>query len=126
MAENRTPPEEQRKQFTSESGAFFRILHMERRVRVYPLQEGEMTTLSVFNTLAIVFFSAGTGLLTFAVGLITDSIIEGRLTDSSRVLVYAVTPLCLVLALLSYCVAIWALRSRSSELDRIREESGQS
>lgn len=85
-----------------------------------------MTTLSVFNTLAIVFFSAGTGLLTFAIGLITDSIIEGELTDYSRALVYVVTPLCLVLALLSYSVGIWALRGRSSELERIREESGQS
>ena len=105
------------------AGATFRTLHVERAVRIYPIQEGELKNISAMNGLALIFFSIGSGLATFALGLITDAAIEGSLTDSARALVTVVVPMCVVLALGAFGIGIWALRTKSSDLKRIQEES---
>ena len=104
-------------------GTRFRTLHVQRTLRVYPIEEGELRILSSMNSLALIFFSVGSGLLTFAVGLIADGILEGELTQSARTLLQVVAPMCGVLAFGSYAVGVWALRNRRSELNRIEEQT---
>lgn len=125
MLESNSSPAGQQQAFITETkrGALLHTMHVERTVKIYPVVESELKTLSILNSLALVFSSVGTGLLTFAVGVVTDAAVQGQLTDYGRALVCVVAPVFGTLALISYGIAVAAWRSRGSELSRIREES---
>ncbi len=75
------------------------------------------------NTLAIVFFSLGSAFASFALGIVVDCLLETDLTDTAKVLLRVVAPLCGFISASCFALGIWALVSRRSELRRIREES---
>ena len=104
-------------------GAVFHTYHMGRTVRIYPITEGELKTISIMNTLAIVFFSIGSALLSFALGIIVNCAIDGQLTEVANTLLRVVAPICGVLGIISYVIGILALVTRKSELGRISKES---
>ena len=125
MQEKSKRPEERRQgaaRFPRE-GAVFQTYNMERTVRIYPITEGELKTISIMNTLAIVFFSLGSALLSFALGIIVNCAIEGQLTEVANTLLRVVAPICGILSLISYGIGIWALIAKKSELGRIGKES---
>ena len=109
----------------SQMGAVYHTTYMERRVKIYPLQESELRMVGMFNTLTSVFLSVGSGLLTFGLGLTVQAIFTDKLSGTAEALTYVVAPLCFVLALVFFGLAEWARRSRETEMGNIRREVGE-
>lgn len=107
----------------SESNVKFHTYHMERTVNIYSIQESELRSIFMLNTLVLAAASIGTGLFTYIIGLATDAAMQESITITGQILLNVVVPICTVLGLGCFGVAYWAYRSKKSELDRILEES---
>jgi len=125
------PPEggkEQQVTTQTPLGALFRPIHMERPMKVFPIHESEVSGLSLLNNLVTGFWSGASGLLLLAIGLIIDlavegQLISGQLTESGRVLLLCVTPLCGLIAFALFIAGWLAKGKRASIWRRIEEES---
>jgi hypothetical protein len=104
-------------------GAILTTAYAEREVKVLAVLENEVQTISTFNTLTTAFFSAGTSLISIAVGIWANGAFSEKLTPEGTVLSHFGAPILCVLGLLMYYLASWAYRTRKSALDSIRAES---
>jgi hypothetical protein len=104
-------------------GALLRTVHAERTLMIYPIFESELRTISIFNALTAAGFSIGTGLLTFAGGLLIQTWQQDKPSPNAWKVVEIIDPILAVLAIVSYIFAIWAMKTRDSELNKIKKES---
>ena len=110
------------------SGATFRPIHMERTMRVFPVHQSEMISLSLLNNLVTGFFAGASSLIFLGAGVVIDLAIEGKfgevgLGDGDKVLLYCVVPIFCVLALVLAGAGIFAIRKRRSTWEQIEGES---
>lgn len=109
-------------------GAVFRPIPMERPMKVYPVHGSDIISLSLLNTLVTGLWSGASALIFLGIGIIIDLAVggqftAGQLTESGRVLLICVAPLCGVLGLASF-IAGWIVRGkRESIWDKIERES---
>ena len=110
------------------SGATFDPKHMVRPMKVFPVHQSEITSLSLLNNLVAGFLAGAFSLFFLGVGVVLDLAIEGRfgeagLGDSDKVLLYCVVPILGVLALILAGAGILAIRKRRSTWEQIESES---
>jgi hypothetical protein len=106
-------------------GSTVNAAYAEREVKVFGILEGEVEIISILNTQAIAFFSAGSSLASIAVGIwVTNAFVEKPI-PTGEVLSHFFAPLVLTMALVSFWLGIWARRRRGSIWDKIRTESIQ-
>lgn len=108
-------------------GSVFNSIHMRRPMKVFPVHQSEITSLSFLNNLVTGFFSAAFSLFFLGVGIVIDLAVEGKfggvgLSESDRVLLYCVAPLVGGLAILSIGAGIWATVKRKSTWAQIEGE----
>ena len=92
-------------------------------MNIYPIQESELRSISMFNTMAMFFYSIGTGLLSFGFGLYANGAMQESLTPTGTILKEIVAPICWAVSVCIYGLAIWSTKTKKSELGRILEES---
>jgi hypothetical protein len=109
--------------FTQVQGATISTAYVGRQMKAFAIVENEVRTISMMNTLAIIFFSIGTTLLGYAVGIWTNSMFADKLTPEGSILSHVIAPILCALALTLGCLGIWAIRSRSTTWNAIRQES---
>lgn len=105
-------------------GAKFRPVHMERHMRVFPVDESEIVSLSILNDLTTAFFSGASTLFVLSVGIVIDLALQDQYwgnytTEHSKFLLYILVPIFIVAAILLLLAGIWALRKRTSVWDNI-------
>lgn len=110
----------------SESGIKFHTYHVGRTVKIYPILESELRSISMLNSLVIMLVSVGTFFLSYAIGLATDWAMQDSITATGTILVNVVVPICLVLCLVFFASAYWAYKRRKNDLDKTLEETGVS
>lgn len=111
-----------------ETGARFNVEHLVRPMKVYPVHESELDTISFLNPLVAGFLSVGSALLLFAIGLLVDLAVEGQfaeggITAYGKALAQIVAPTLIGLGILSYLAGGLAWRKRRSVWRKIRDES---
>ncbi len=110
--------------FSVETGASLRTLYVERTVKAFAVSAHELRSISYWNSLALVFFSLGSGLLTFGLGAWVSVWIQPEPWSAhADVMAKVVFPVSAVIAGVFYLLGLWTLHMRRSELDAIQKES---
>ena len=104
-------------------GAIVTTAYAERQVRALAVLETEVESLAVFNSLTTAFVSAGTALVSIAIGIWANGAFSEKLTPEGTVLSHFGAPIMCVIGGLMYCLAIWSYSKRTSTLDAIRAGS---
>ena len=106
-------------------GATIRTAYVAREVKAYAVLENEVKTISMWNTLAGVFVSAGAATLSFAVGIWTSAAFADKLTPQGEILTRFAAPALAATTVILWLLAVWAIWSRSRVWVAIRRESKQ-
>jgi hypothetical protein len=106
-----------------ERGATILTAYAKREMKAYPIFETELDSIAFLNTLSLVFFSAGSALLSFAIGIWTNAAFSERLTPEAAVLSKAGAPALIVAAIVCYVLGERARRSRETEWGKIKGKS---
>ncbi|TLY36266.1 MAG: hypothetical protein E6K60_08250 [Nitrospirae bacterium] len=83
----------------------------------------KLLQMSFFNTLAIGFISAGSGLIFCTVGIWANAAFAEKMTPAGEVLSKFVGPALLVLAVFAFIGARFALKARGTTWEAIQKES---
>lgn len=116
-------PEGQPEISTKPNPALIRVLQTGRNVKAYGVTENEIEQLGMFNTLTTIFFSVGTGVLTFGVGLFVNWIMAGMPSSYGEVLAKVGGSICIIMGVVFYVVGIILRRQRKSTIQRIKTDS---
>ena len=113
---------------TSESvetvrGAIYKPLHVEREVKIYPIQEHELKTIGLFNAGFTICCSIAVGAFTFAGSIVWDMAVDQ--SAAAAALGTATLVVCGLLILASLIGARWLRNGRQSELEKILGEVKQ-
>lgn len=114
-----------RKPIRVDDGSTVEPAYVARQVKVYGVLEGEVSTISLFNTLATFFFSAGFSFVSMAVGIWADAAYVDNPAPAGLVLSHSGAPLLIVVAIACFGLAGWAVWNKGSLWKKIREESIQ-
>lgn len=101
-------------------GAIYRPLHVEREVKIYPIQEHELKTIGLFNAGFTICCSISAATLTFVAGIVWDTSVAQN-SEASAVGTGALV-LCGLVITASVFAAFWLRRGRQSELEKILGE----
>lgn len=105
-------------------GALYTPLHVERRVKIYPIQEHELTTLSLFSTTITVCSSIASATLIFVLGIAWNlATATGAIDPTVRRMSALGITIGAVVVLICAAIAFGAWRKRGSELSKILSES---
>jgi hypothetical protein len=104
-------------------GATISAAYGKREVKTYPVLENEFDNLSSLNTLAIVFFSVGSFLLSAAIGVWVNAVFNVQLTPAGEVASKWVAPGVLVLSVVFYALGLWANHRGASTWQKIKRET---
>lgn len=109
----------------SAQGAIFTPAYVERVVRVFAIQEGEVDSIALANTLSTVFFSIFSGLATLALSIWVNASFYSStaMPPAAEVLCKFGAPICVALSLVFLALGFWIRRRRSSTWERIQKES---
>jgi hypothetical protein len=119
----KTPPKS--KTYKTQTGATYRTQHMERWVKIYPIDETGMKMLSVLNNLTTLFASLGVGCAMRAIDLHNAALVAAAATKNNQNAIpvpdgsgwlWLLAGIFGVSAAISYCV-------RDSEIKRIKTET---
>jgi hypothetical protein len=117
-----TPPESTNDPiYTSPTGALYRAVNMVRDVKIYPIQEHELTTLGVFSTIVTVSASVASLTIGFLLSIWWDM---SASTNAAQLRIGKIlTGVSAVIVVACFLAATWAVRFRKSELQKILTES---
>jgi hypothetical protein len=102
-------------------GAFYQPTHLVRAVKIYPIQESELRTLSMFSTIVTVVASIASLAFAFALSVWWD-VMQSKDIAATK-LGYGVLVVCGVVILGCVGVGAWAIMERKSQLQTIISES---
>lgn len=105
-------------------GAVILTQHADRTMKSFLVLDGELKTLTTLNAWATLFFSLAGSTASLAFGLWSDMFIEGAPAENAKATVPVLEWLFVVLTVLFLGLAIWATCTKSSEVRRIKLESG--
>ena len=101
-------------------GAIYRPLHVEREVKIYPIQEHELKAIGLFNAGFTICCSIAAGASTLAASIVWDMAIDQSAASSP--LGTAALSFCGLLILAAFIGAWWLRNGRQSELEKILGE----
>lgn len=107
--------------FTSGPGAVYRAVHMVRDVKIYPIEENELKTLSMFSAIVTVVTSVGSIVVGFLMSIWWDMFTSNNAAKATVGTGITVAGGGVILVCIG--IAVWAQRSRQSELRKILGES---
>ena len=104
-------------------GAIYRPLHVEREVKIYPIQEHELKAIGLFNAGFTICCSIAAAFVTFAADIVWDMAVAQNAEASSAGTGALV--LCGFPVAVSAIAAYWLRKGRQSELEKILGEVKQ-
>ena len=104
-------------------GAIYRPLHVEREVKIYPIQEHELKAIGLFNAGFTICCTIAAASVTFAAGIVWDTAVAQNAEASSAGT--GALDLCGLLFTGSVIAACWLRKGRQSELEKILGEVKQ-
>ena len=107
----------------AELGAIIQTSYDRRDMKAYPIYEHELRTLTLTNLLVGLFASVGSVFFGFAVSLVVDWIIQGKLTDKGTLLLQIGAPTTAIAALVFFAASYLVYQRRESLIDVIQKES---
>jgi hypothetical protein len=102
-------------------GAAYRALYVERQVKIYPIQEHELTTLNMFSSTVTFCASIASGTAVFSLNVLWDMAIAQNQAVSA--IGKPALGICGLVVAACLVIGIWAYRARKSELSKILNES---
>ena len=113
------------KVFTSSSlhGPAIKTIYTERQVRAFTVLETEFQSLTSLNVQTTVYFSLGSALLSFGLGIWVNAIFYTTLAPIAKLAAVYIAPLFLVLAVVFYGLGIAAYLRRRTALRSIGNNS---
>ena len=95
-------------------------------MRVFPVDESEIISLSMLNDLTTGFFSGASTAFILSIGIIIDMALQGQYwgnysTELGRIFLCLLFPILAVVAVILLVCGIWTLKKRSSIWDNIRK-----
>lgn len=76
----------------SSTTAVVRLIYVEREARALPIFESELNIISSMNRQATLFSAVGSALLSYAVGIWTNAMFAGELTQRAELMTTEVAP----------------------------------
>lgn len=104
-------------------GSYVQPIYVERKITYYALPENELNSISLMNTLALVFFSVGSFLASLGFGIQIDAAFQKDMTPEAKLLQEVGAPILWSLAAVFGAVGGWAVKQRYGMLKNIRQES---
>jgi hypothetical protein len=104
-------------------GATISNAYVGRQVKVYAVFETEVETLTSLNAQATVYFSVGSALLSFGVGIWTAALFTEKLSAEAAVATKVGVPILGLLAIASFGLAVSAWYKRKKTIDSIKQQS---
>jgi len=101
-------------------GAVYVPMHVERQVKIYPIQEHELRTISTFNNQMTLWSSIGSSAVVLVLSCLWDMLDAAVWPPVSRI---GFVVLCVLVAVGSFLLVWWYWRSRQNELDKILSET---
>jgi O-antigen/teichoic acid export membrane protein len=92
-------------------------------MKVYAINENEVTTISSLNTQATIFFSLASFLASACIGIYTNAIFYTELTAAGQVAKYFVVPILAVLTLTFVALGVMMMRQRQKLWREVKKES---
>jgi len=102
------------------SGAVYHPLHIGRQVKIYPIQEHELRTIGVFNSMMVLWCSVGSSAIALLLSCIWDMLLSADPAGAPAVL-FAVA--CAIVAVISFCLAMYFRKNKSDFLEQILKET---
>lgn len=103
-------------------GAIYRPLHVERQVKIYPIQEHELTTLSTLSTHVTLWCSIGSMAVALLLGCLWDMMnLAEKSSPSRQAIVFMLA--CFAIAAASFITAYMYKASGKSALEKILAET---
>jgi hypothetical protein len=109
-----------------ESGCVVAPVYTRRSMTVYVIPSSELKIISHLNTMAMVFFSIGSFVLSSALSIYIDASFSNEaqpVSEFAKTLKDVVAPILLVGTAIFYGLGIWQLITKYSTLRTIKEES---
>ena len=106
-------------------GAVLTTEHKDRRMKSYLVLDGELKQISTLNGWATLFLSIGTFCLSIAVGIWSGLFVEGSPSEAAKEYGSIIEWTFFGLSIGFFVLAGLAVRSRNSEIHRIRSESDE-
>jgi hypothetical protein len=101
------------------AGGYYRPIHMVRDVKIFPIQENELTTLNMYSGIVTTMASVASVVVGFMLSIWWDVF-----TNPNKARVgFAVLLPCGAIIIFCIAVGVWATRSRKNELAKILSES---
>jgi hypothetical protein len=91
-----------------------------RELVVYP---HEIDHVSLLNSLTASFASAASASLAFVIGLVTNALMQDRVSERAQGMLWVGVPAGLLLTLVFTIAAVWALRTRMSASDELKNQA---
>lgn len=120
-AKSPEPPDPANSIFTT--GAIYKPLHVERQVKIYPIQEHELTTIKVLSTALTLAASVFSATLVFMLGIVWD--LSNATDQGTKDMGYVVVAVCVLVLIGCVITGAWAFMTRTSELEKILSEARQ-
>ena len=94
-----------------------------RKMKVFPIGEPELDSLSMLDAITTLFSAFGTGLIGFAIEQIVDLIKTPNMNVGSKDTISIVCHICFAFAVMCYVIAGWSFFKGKSQLKKIKGES---
>jgi hypothetical protein len=106
-------------------GSYLPTEHLTRTaVKVYPVMEHELQTISAHNWQATAFYSAASTFTGFAIGLVINVFVAEKLSDLARHTWFIFEGLFAAAALVCYLIGRASSRQRYADIEKIKRECG--
>jgi len=107
----------------SPPGATVTTVYLVREVKAYAVQEHELETLSMMNSLASSFFAISAFLLSAAISVWINALFYETMPPRAQVAYEYVAPGVLVLGIIFLSLGVWANRKRASTWKTIKGQT---
>ena len=107
----------------SPPGATVTTVYLEREVKAYAVQEHELETLSMMNSLASAFFAISAFLLSAAISVWVNALFYETMPPRAEVANKYVAPGVLILGLIFVLLGVWANYKRASTWKTIKGQT---
>lgn len=109
--------------YGSQTGSQLYMLHATRVMKVYPIVESELSTITIMNVLSALGFSIGGIFVGIAINVWINASFYKELVPEAQVMVYWGAPISLVLGLFFFAVSVLAVAFRSSTWRAVRRSA---
>ena len=105
------------------TGALVQSFYAVRDMRIYPVAEHELESLTTMNMLNTALLAVGIGLISLAIGIAANYAFAEKITPEGDVLTKFGAPILAVLGIVAFLFCGFTLKKRNAIWDTIRSES---